>query len=187
MNRITRASLALSLLAVTAAAAPASALAVDAPVTGEISGGALSLTTAATPSFAATLNGTDQTKTFSIPSELSDTRGSGAGWNTTITSTQYTTGGGSPRTLATDASTMTSLTSTCQSGAVCTNETNDVALPVAVPAGATAPTAVKYHNAAADTGMGEFDHTPTLSVALPSNTFAGSYASTVTLASVSGP
>jgi hypothetical protein len=187
MNRFKGATVALSLLAVTAVAAPAGALAADAGVTGTVTGGDLSLTTSATPSFAATLNGTDQAKTFSIPSVLSDTRGSGAGWNTTITSTLYTTGGGSPQTLAADASTMTSLISACQSGAVCTDETSDVALPVAVPAGATAPTAVKYHNAATDTGMGVFDHEPTVSVALPANTFAGSYTSTITLASVSGP
>ena len=187
MDRLKRLTIGLSLLAVTAAAAPAGALAADAGVTGTVTGGDLSLTTSATPSFAATLNGTNQTKTFTIPSVLSDTRGSGAGWNTTITSTRYTTGGATPRTLATDASTMTSLASACQSGGTCTNETNSVSLPVGVPAGATAPTAVKYHNAAADTGMGVFDHTPTLSVALPANTFAGSYTSTVTLASVSGP
>jgi hypothetical protein len=82
---------------------------------------------------------------------------------------------------------MTALTSACQIGADCTDETSNVALPVAVPAGATAPTAVKYHNATAGTGMGVFDHDPTISVALPANTFAGSYTSTVTLASVSGP
>jgi hypothetical protein len=187
MNGFRRAAIAISVLAATAAAAPAAALAADAGVTGTVTGGDLSLTTSATPSFSATLDGTNQTQTFTIPSVLSDTRGSGAGWNTTITSTQYTTGGGTPRTLADDASTMTSLTSTCQGGTICTNETNNVALPVAVPAGATAPTAVKYHNAAADTGMGVFDHTPTISVALPANTFAGSYTSTVTVAAISGP
>jgi hypothetical protein len=35
--------------------------------------------------------------------------------------------------------------------------------------------------------MGVFDHDPTVTVALPANTFAGSYTSTITLASVSGP
>lgn len=187
MKRFKRLSIGLSLMAVAAAAAPAGALAADAPVTGSITGGSLSLSTLATPSFTATLNGSDQTETYTIPSVLADTRGSGAGWNTTITSTQYTTGGATPRTLATNASTMTALASTCQASVTCTAETNSVTLPVSVPAAAVAPTAVKYHNAATDTGMGEFDHTPTVSVALPADTFAGSYTSTVTLASVSGP
>lgn len=186
MNRFKNLALGLSLVTVAAAGAPAGALAADAPVTGSITGGDLSLTTAATPSFSATLNGTNQAKTYTIPSVLTDTRGSGAGWNTTITSTQFVSGS---RTLATSASTMTSLVNTCASGgAACTIEDNAVALPVGVPAAAvTAPTAVKYHNAAADSGLGTFDHTPTVSVALPATTFAGSYTSTVTLASVSGP
>jgi hypothetical protein len=178
--------LGLSIAAVAAVAAPAGALAADAGVTGTVTGGALTLTTSATPSFSATLDGTDQAKTFSIPSVLSDLTGSGAGWHTTVTSTQYTTGGATPRTLATDASTLTSLVNTCGSG-TCTDETNSVSLPVGVPAGSTAPTAVAYHNAAVDTGAGVFDHTPTISVALPANTYAGSYSSTVTLAAISGP
>jgi hypothetical protein len=35
--------------------------------------------------------------------------------------------------------------------------------------------------------MGSFTVTPTVQVAIPANTYAGSYSSTVTLAAVSGP
>ena len=186
MKRFKNLALGLSLVTVAVVGAPAGALADDAEVSGEINGGSLSLSTDATPSFEATLNGADQIETYSIPSVLSDTSGSGAGWNTTFTSTQFTSAAGS-RTLASSASTMTSLVNTCAPGAECTDETNAVVLPVNVPAGVTAPTAVKYHNATANTGLGVFDHTPTTSVALPADTFAGSYTSTVTLASVAGP
>ena len=188
MHRIKRLLFGLSIAVAATAAVPAGALAGpgDADVTGTINGGSLTLTTSATPSFSATLDGTDQTKTYTIPSVLSDETGSGAGWHTTVTSTQYTTGGGTPRTLDTGASTLTSLTNTCQTG-TCTAESNTVPLPVAVPAGTVAPTAVAYHNAAVDTGAGDFAHTPTIAVDLPANTFAGSYTSTVTLAAVSGP
>jgi hypothetical protein len=47
--------------------------------------------------------------------------------------------------------------------------------------------AVKLFNAAANTGMGSFTVTPTVQVAIPANTFAGTYTSTVTVAVVSGP
>lgn len=186
MDRLNKLAVGLSLLGVAALGVPAGALAADSTVSGSVLGGSLSLTTSAIPSFSATLNGSNQTKTFTIPSVLSDTRGTGAGWNTTITSTQYTTGVGG-KTLPTNASTVTSLAQACQATKTCTNPTNSVTLPVSVPAGSIAPTAVKYHNAAVDTGLGEFDHTPTISVAIPGNAFAGTYTSTITLAVVSGP
>jgi hypothetical protein len=46
---------------------------------------------------------------------------------------------------------------------------------------------VKFFNAAATTGMGKFTITPTVSIALPATTYAGTYTSTLTLAVVSGP
>jgi hypothetical protein len=115
-----------------------------------------------------------------------DTRGTGAGWNETITSTQFTTGGGTPNTLATNASSLTGVTSVCVSG-TCTNPTNAITYPVAVPAAATAPTAVKFFNAAANTGMGKFTTTPTIGVFVPQSSFAGTYTSTLTIAIVTGP
>ena len=65
--------------------------------------------------------------------------------------------------------------------------TNSVTYPVGVPAGSTPPTAVKYFNAAANTGQGQFTNTPTIQVSVPANTYAGTYTSTLTLAAVSGP
>ena len=166
---------------------PASALAAaSATVTGTVSGSTLSLSTTATPSFSDNLDLGDQTQPFSVPLTAQDTRGTGAGWNLTVTSTQYTTGGGSPSTLATTASSLTGVTSTCASG-TCTNPTNATTYPVAVPAGSTAPTAVKFFSAAANTGMGKFTVTPTIGVFVPQNTTAGTYTSTLTLAVVSGP
>ncbi len=59
--------------------------------------------------------------------------------------------------------------------------------PVGVPAGATAPTAVKYFNAALNTGKGKFNNTPSVGVFLPADASAGTYSSTLTLSAVSGP
>jgi hypothetical protein len=58
---------------------------------------------------------------------------------------------------------------------------------VAVPAGSGPPTAVKFFNSAANTGMGLFTLTPTIGVFVPQNTYAGTYTSTLTIAVVSGP
>jgi len=146
---------------------------------------ALSVSTAAAPTFSTNLNSGDQTPTYTVPLTAIDTRTTGSvGWNLTITSTQFTTG---TKTLATNASTIGSVTSSCANGGICTNPTNAIAYPVGVPAASTPPTAVKFFNAANTTGVGTFTVTPTVGVFVPQNSFAGSYTSTLTIAVVSGP
>ena len=132
-----------------------------------------------------TLDGTDKTTSYALALTLIDARGSGAGWNLTITSTTFTAG---THSLSTSASVINSVpTLTCTSGSTCTNPTNGVTYPLAVPAASTAPTPVKLFSAAANTGMGNFTITPTVTVSIPANTFTGSYTSTVSMAVVSGP
>lgn len=169
------------------ALAPASALAATSTVTGTVNAGNLSIATTAAPTFSATLDGTDQTKAYTVPTTVTDARGNNAGWNLTVTSTQFTTGGATPSTLATNASTVTGVTNACAAGATCTLSNNSVTYPVGVPAGSTPPTAVKYFNAATSTGKGKFDNTPAVNVALPASVDAGTYSSTLTLSAVSGP
>ncbi|HEX5501163.1 MAG TPA: WxL domain-containing protein [Thermomicrobiales bacterium] len=185
-HRIARLGLGLGLALTIALGAALPTLADTTTATATVSGGALSETTGATPSITATLDGTDQTKTYTLPLTATDPTGTGAGWNLTITSTAFSTGGATPRTLATGASTITTASSSCAQG-TCTAPTNAITYPLTVPAGATAPTAVKFFNAAANSGMGQFTVTPTVSVSLPANTYAGTYTSTVTLAIVSAP
>jgi hypothetical protein len=176
-------TLALAAALILAASAPAA----DVTATATVTGGTRSLSTSATPSVSATLNGTDQTPAYTLPMTVNDFTGTGAGWNVTITSTTFSTGGGSPKTLATTASTVTSLSATCAGPGTCTNPTNSISYPLGVPAAGTAPAAVKLFNAAANTGLGAFTVTPTVQVSIPANTYAGTYTSTVTVASVSGP
>jgi len=148
---------------------------------------ALSVSTTAAPSFSANLNSGDQSNTYTVPLNLNDTRtgaSAGLGWNTTVTSTQFLSGS---RTLATNASTITAVTSACSNGGVCTTPTNAITYPLAVPAGSTPPTAVKFYNAGATTGTGTFTLTPTVSVTVPQNSYAGTYTSTLTISVVSGP
>ena len=181
MLSLRRILLATALLAV---AVPATARAVNVTATGTVTGSTLSVTTSATPSFSASLDSGDQTPTYTVPLTAQDTRGTGAGWNLTVTSTTFTTGGATPYTLATNASSVFSLTNTCTSG-TCTSPTNAKTYPLAIPAAATAPTAVKFFNSAADTGMGKFTVTPTVTVAVPQNAYAGTYSSTMTVSVVS--
>lgn len=152
-----------------------------------VNGGTLTEVNATTPAPSATLNGTDQTVTYSLVITATDATGSGNGWNLTITSTQFSTGGGTPKTLSNTASIITGVTIVCVSGSTCTNPTNNVTYPLTVPAGSTAPTAVEFYNASTNSGMGKFTVTPTVSITIPANTFAGTYTSTITLAAVSGP
>ena len=178
--------MALAILSSTAAFA-------DSPSGSTIVNGAGSVTEAATaPTIpSVTLNGLDQTVSYTLPITVVDATGTGNGWNLTITSTAFSTGGESPHTLADDASRITSVSSACAvSGTTCT-DTNDnsVSYPLALPAGATAPTAVKFFSTAADSGMGKFTITPTVSLAVPANVYASNsgYSSTITVAVVSGP
>ncbi|MCW2966824.1 MAG: hypothetical protein JWM71_596 [Solirubrobacteraceae bacterium] len=165
---------------------PSAAQAASVTATGTVTGSTLSATTAATPSFTANLDSGDQTPTYTIPLTIQDTRGTGAGWNLTITSTTFTTGGGTPNLLSTSASSLTGVSSSCTTG-TCTNPVNAQTYPIGVPAASTAPAAVKFFNTSANNGMGKFTVTPTVAVTVPQNAFAGSYTSTVTASIVTGP
>lgn len=153
-----------------------------------VAGGTLTETAPATgPSASVTLDGTDQTTNYSMAIAVKDTRGTGAGWNLQVTSTQFSTGGTTPATLATGASTITGVNSSCVTGGACVAPTNSITYPLGMPAGSTAPTPVKMFNAAASSGMGRFTVTPTVQIAIPATTLAGAYTSTITLSIVSGP
>ncbi len=181
----------LSLLTVAALAlaaattAGAASLTVNATVT---AGSTLSVAANGTPSFSLTLNGDDQTTTYTLPVQVVDARGlaTGGGWNLTVTSTQFSDGAG--HTLPTTASTITGATSGCQSGSTCTLPTNSVSnSSLALPSGAGPPTAVKFFNAANLTGLGRVNVNTTVSVAVPANTIAATYTSTLTVAIAAGP
>ena len=136
-----------------------------------------------------TLSGVDQTINYTLPMTVVDATGTGNGWNLTITSTTFSTGGATPHTLASNISTITGVTTVCVSGTTCTAATNAITYPLAVPAAASAPTAAKFFNAAVDSGMGKFTITPTVALSVPANAYASAsgYSSTITVAVVSGP
>lgn len=135
--------------------------------------------------FSATLNGTNQNVTTTQPLDVGDATGSGNGWNVTATSTTFASGSHSLTATATTIPSAPSLA--CDTNVTCTTAVTNVTYPYSLPAASTAPTATELYNATANTGMGDQTVTPTWSLAIPGNTYAGSYSSTWTLSLVSGP
>jgi hypothetical protein len=173
-------------IAAAALAIAAAAVAGTVTATATVSGaGSLALSNGSTASITDTLDGTDQSVGYTLPLTLTDARGTGAGWNLTVTSTTFSDGSG--HTLATSASSIASVAMVCVAGGTCTNPTNAITYPVTMPAAASAPAAIKLFNSAATTGLGRFTITPTINVAIPGNSYAGTYSSTITVAAVSGP
>jgi len=134
------------------------------------------------------------TATFTMPFSASDTTGGAAGWNITITSTQFKDGGGTgTHTIPTTASNITGTTGVCTAGGAagvnCMQAplTNTVVTSVALPSGVGPPTAVKFFGIAAASASGVYTITPTITVVIPAITFLATYTSTFTLAIVSGP
>jgi hypothetical protein len=171
--------------ATVAALAPAPAMADAVTPTGTITGTpGVSLTSTASPTFSSTIDGTNKSASFTVPMTLTDARGDGTGWKVTLTSTQFSTGGATPRTLAADSSTITGSTAACAADSTCTAPDNPTTYPLSVPAGTPA---VNIITAGTGMGMGAFTLTPTVALAIPANVYAGSYTSTLTVASVAGP
>ena len=119
--------------------------------------------TAASPvGFNGSITGTNQILSTTMPLNVSN--GLAAGWSISATSTQWTTGGGSPKVLPLTATTVgTTPIVTCDVGVgSCNLATNSIGYPYVLPAGATAPNASKIFNAASNTGIGRQTVTPTL-------------------------
>jgi hypothetical protein len=172
----------LILTAVTAAAltTAVAALAGTITATATVSGTAgISLNLPAGPSLTDTLDGTDQTVSYAPVLGVVDARGTGAGWNLTVSATTFSDGSG--HTLA--PGTVSSVASACHAASTCTAASSSgITYPLTITG-----TASKFFNAATTTGLGKVDVTPSIDVLIPGNAFAGTYTSTVTLAATTGP
>ena len=169
----------LSVAAVALVAATV-ALAGTLTATATVSGTAgVSLGLPANPSISSTLDGSDQTASYAPLLGVVDARGTGAGWNLTIAATDFSDGAG--HTLA--AGTVTGAAQACHAGSSCTTATSSgISYPLSITG-----SAAKFFNAAATSGLGKIDVTPTIQVQIPGNAYAGTYTSTVTLAAATGP
>lgn len=186
-SNVPRLTLAVAAVGVATLIVATTAIAGTVTATATVTGaGSLGLSHGATAALGAvTIDGTDQSVAYTIPLSITDARGNGTGWNATITSTSFTDG--ASHTLPTSASSISAVAVACVAGGSCTSPTNNATYALAVPAGTTAPAAVKLFNAATSTGMGRFTITPTVNVGILGNVYAGTYNSTVTVAIASGP
>ncbi len=144
--------------------------------------GAATLSIAITPTTVTapgvTLNGVDQTSTFTIPATEAYTGGGNtAGWNVTAASATLTSSG---KTLP--AMIVTGVAAGTCSGGGCSQPTNAITWPITL-----STTAVKIFNAAAGTGKGTVVLTGTYQVTYPANALPGTYTAVVTLATATGP
>ncbi len=118
-----------------------------------------------------------------LPIGVVDPTGTGNGWNVTIEATQFTTTGGTPHILAG----VPAITGVTTSSVVGTAPTSNISYsPLTVPVTGT-DAAVPLFEATADTGMGSVTLTPTMTLPVSTNAYAGSYSSTFTVGIVSGP
>jgi uncharacterized protein YpuA (DUF1002 family) len=123
-----------------------------------------------------TLNGDDQTTTFTIDTEVSSTNGNKAGWNVTASATTPTSGSYTlPALVVTGGS--TSCLSSCS-----VNPSSSVSYPITMSGSAQ-----EIYNAAASTGTGDFDVANTFRLTVPADTIRGTYTSTITLSGSTGP
>ena len=170
----------LGALAATSLLVTAVAFAGTLTATANVSGTAgVSLSLPSSPSVSVTLDGSDQTASIAPVLGVVDARGSGAGWNLTISSTTFDDGSGH----SFGAGSVSGVSQGCQSGSSCTAASpSGVSYPIALTG-----TAAKFFNAASGTGMGKVDVTPSIDVSIPGNAYAGTYTATVTLAAATGP
>ena len=161
-------------------------LPLDAPVAYAIPCGLNCENITTSPSFAMTLNGSDQTISYTLVFSVNNL--SVLGWNVTITSTRYETATTPVHSLPTTTSNVTGVTAVCSSGQICTSlPQNTVTYPITMPVGNPAPAPVKLYNAQNISGVGTFDLSVAITIAVPANVYAGTYTDTITLAYVSGP
>lgn len=140
----------------------------------------IAITTANPINLAAiTLNGVDQTKTFTIAaSEVYTGAGNTLGWNVTAASTTLTSAG---KTLpALQVTTVAA--AACTPTFSCVAPSNNVTWPVTL-----STTAQRIFNATAGTGKGTVVLTGTYQVTYPANALPGTYSAIVTLATATGP
>lgn len=170
------------ILAMTIGGATLGAFADSGGATATVSAGQLTETgTYSGASVSTTLNGTDQTLSYSLPVQVKDATGSGSGWNLTISATNLTDGVAGHPSLTEQVS---AATASCVSGNHCTNATSTT--PPTYPV-VLSNSAQKFFSADANSGMGILSVSTTVQVLVLGNTYAGTYTATLTLAVVSGP
>ena len=171
------------LVAATLAGPPAAAAASETTV--GVVPGPLSVLSTADLSFEGSAgDGKEHALRSSQALDLSDATGSGSGWRTTLSTTQFDDGAGGG--LPADSTSVDGAPDiACDAGSTCTPAETLVSYPLAVPGdGASTVTIL---NAKASTGVGNQTVSVPYRLYLPANADAGKYTSTWTVTLVSGP
>ncbi|MGA7173713.1 MAG: hypothetical protein WCB86_04395 [Candidatus Dormiibacterota bacterium] len=162
--------------------------------TATLTAGSLALSGPGAVTWSATLSGSDLSLGSAATSIVTDSSGSGAGWQFTGDMSQFTSGVNhlSSNDVNVNGSAAAEVnaaapTATCGAGSTCTlpsSTTAPVTYPVLLPTGSSPAT---LYTANAATGMGVIDLATEWWLSVPGNSLAGTYTSTFTLAMVSGP
>lgn len=183
-KKLTAITAILAVLAVSAVAVYAETASVT------VSAGSLSVTPADVTLSGVTLDGTDQLSTSASGSNnwsATDSRGTGAGWNLTIDSTDFSDGGSNTMDISSaDQEFKIQLLDaniTVTEGN--TKPTSQVTSLTAIPEAPAA--ALKFVSAAVDEGMGTYAINPNFELEVPAETVAAAYTATITISAVSGP
>jgi WxL domain surface cell wall-binding len=133
-------------------------------------------------SVSTTLDGTDQTLPYTLPVQVKDATGSGAGWKLQISATDLSDGVSGNPALTQQVS---AASASCVSGNHCTAATSTSVPPTYPVVISSSPQ--KFFSADANSGMGILSVSTTVQVLVLGNTYAGTYSTTLTLGVASGP
>ena len=187
---------ALALLLTSAASASAVS---GGPMTAVLTAGVLSLTGAVPGPFVATLTGTSQNVTGLLTTyQAIDARGTGGGWHVTFSATTFAcvspTDVGCPAGgAAFPASSLSMPAPTVSCLILCTGGGAPPTISISSLTALDSGTAVTVASAAVGTGTGTYNFAPgavgagNLQLTIPSNAYATTYHSTLTVSVVAGP
>jgi hypothetical protein len=125
----------------------------------------------------ATLNGTDQKVPYVLPIVLTDARGSGAAWYLQISGTPLKDGSNHTLTQHVSAA---SITCVGNNGDTCSVPTSPLLTPLDITTGL-------QDFFSMGSAMGIYNVPTTVQIIVPGNAFAGTYSTTITLASSATP
>ena len=125
-----------------------------------------------------TLNGVDQTTTFTMQYTIEYTGGGNIdGWNVQAAATLPSSGS-----LTLPALQVTGVSNAPCSGNKCTTPSNSIPAPISLTTSAQ-----RIYNAGTSSGQGTNVLTATYLLTFPANALAGTYSSTITVAGATGP
>jgi hypothetical protein len=183
--RIKKLTVGLTLGSVVALSAVGAAFADTSDFTQSVTGGSLSATVVTDPTFGAVVYSyTSETSDGTLAIQVDDSRGTGAGWHLTLSSSTLAYTGSHP-TQAALAATNVSIQSAAAPVSVAGEDTTGVTVPTGIPGTLDVPRT--FLTAASDAGEGTYTQDVTIRVTLPAQTATGDYNGTLTLTEVSGP